>query len=84
MQAWISNVQSLAYTIEEAGIPVTDHDKILALTMGLPTSYDAVIINFDSTAPAELTIQSVITRLLKKPANSLVLFPTSLFPRIHN
>jgi hypothetical protein len=71
MQAWISDVQSLAYTIEEAGIPVTDHNKILALTMGLPTSYDAVIINFDSTAPAELTIQSVITRLLNEETRQL-------------
>jgi hypothetical protein len=71
MQAWISDVQSLAYTIEEAGIPVTDQDKILALTMGLPTSYDDVIINFDSTAPAELTFQSVITRLLNEETRQL-------------
>ncbi len=66
MQSWIGDVQSLAYTIEEAGIPVTDQDKILALTMGLSPSYDAVIINFDSTAPADLTFQSVITRLLNE------------------
>jgi hypothetical protein len=42
MQAWIEDVQSLANTIEEGGIPVTDQDKTLAPTMGLPSSYDAV------------------------------------------
>lgn len=71
MQSWIGHVQSLAYSIEEAGIPVTDQDKILALTMGLPPSYDAVIINFDSTAPADLTFQSVITRLLNEETRQL-------------
>lgn len=85
MQAWIGNVQSLAYTIEEAGIPVTDQDKILALTMGLPPSYDAVIINFDSTAPSELTFQSVITRLLNDETRQLssalpVPIPTAVIP----
>jgi hypothetical protein len=71
MQSWIGHVQSLAYSIEEAGIPVKDQDKILALTMGLPPCYDAVIINFDSTAPTELNFQSVITRLLNKETRQL-------------
>jgi hypothetical protein len=39
--------------------------------MSLPTSYDAVIINFDSTAPAELTFQSVITHLLNEEIRQL-------------
>jgi hypothetical protein len=83
MQAWIGSVQSLAYTIEEAGIPVTDQDKILALTMGLPPSYDAVIINFDSTAPSELTFQSVITRLLNEETRQLsgtISLPAAITP----
>ena len=66
MQAWIGDIQSLAFRMREAGIEVTDQDKILALTMGLPESYDAVIINFDSTSPELLTLNHVITRLLNE------------------
>ncbi|KAJ6580245.1 hypothetical protein B0H10DRAFT_1834887, partial [Mycena sp. CBHHK59/15] len=36
-----------------------------------PWDYDAIIINFDSTAPAELTFQSVITRLLNEETRQL-------------
>jgi gag-polypeptide of LTR copia-type/Domain of unknown function (DUF4219)/Zinc knuckle len=68
MQAWIGHIQSLAFRMEEAKIEVTDQDWILALTMGLPASYDAVIINFDSTAPEHLMLNHVITWLLNKEA----------------
>ncbi|KAF9552652.1 hypothetical protein CPC08DRAFT_615802, partial [Agrocybe pediades] len=66
MQAWIGQVQGLAFRLEQAGIAVTDQDKILALTMGLPPSYDAVIINFDSTPSDQLTLNHVISRLLNE------------------
>ena len=66
MQAWIGDIQSLAFQMREAGIEVTNQDKILALTMGLPKSYDAVIINFDSTSPELLMLNHIITRLLNE------------------
>jgi hypothetical protein len=68
MQAWIGHIQSLAFRMEEAGIEVADQDRILALTMGLPDSYDPVIINFDSTASELLTLNHVIARLLNEEA----------------
>jgi hypothetical protein len=75
MQAWIGVIQSLAFRMEEAQIVVTDQDRILALTMGLPISYNAVIINFDSTPADQLTLDCVITRLLneetRQAANSV-------------
>src|SRR5258708_6740089 len=52
--------------MEHTGMEVTAQNQILALTMGLPSSYDAVIINFDATSPEQLTVNHVITRLLNK------------------
>ena len=66
MQSWIGHIKSLAFRMEEAGIDVSDQDRILALTMGLPNSYDAVIINFDATPPDQLTLNHVIARLLNE------------------
>ncbi|KAJ6561034.1 hypothetical protein DFH09DRAFT_1160302 [Mycena vulgaris] len=34
--------------------------------MGLPASYDLVIINFDTTSPEQLTVEHVIARLLNE------------------
>jgi len=45
---------------------VSDQDKILALTIGLPPSYDPVIINFDAVPPESLTFNDVIAWLLNK------------------
>ena len=66
MQSWIGQVQSLAFRMAHAGIAITDQDRILTLTMGLPGTYDAVIINFDSTPADQLTLNNVITRLLNE------------------
>ena len=66
MQAWIGQIQALRFHLEQAGITVSDQDKILALTMGLPSSYDAVIINFDSTPSDQLTLSHVISCLLNE------------------
>ena len=68
MQAWIGHIQSLAFRMEEAGIEVDDQDRIFALTMGLPDSYDPVIINFDLTASELLTLNHVIAHLLNEEA----------------
>ena len=67
MQFWIGQIQSQAFTIEEViGTKVSDQDKILALTIGLPSSYDPVIINFDVAPPDSLTFNSVVVQLLNE------------------
>ena len=78
MQAWIGVIQSLAFRMEEAQIAVTDQDRILALTMGLPTSYDTVIINFDSTPADQLTLDRVITRLLNEETRQAAQAPSAI------
>jgi hypothetical protein len=71
MQAWIGLIQGLAFRMEQADISVSDQDRILALTMGLPTSYDTVIVNFDATPPNLLTPNHVITRLLNEETRQI-------------
>jgi len=77
MQAWIGVIQSLVFWMEEAQITVTDQDQILALTMGLPTLYDAIIINFDSTPADQLTLDHIITRLLNEETQQAAQTPSS-------
>lgn len=64
MSGWIGEVKAEAFEMEELGITVADQDIILALTMGLPRSYENLIIAFDNTPAADLTLEHVITRLL--------------------
>jgi len=45
---------------------VINQDIILGLTIGLPSSYDAVIINFDSIPADQLTLDNVISHLLNE------------------
>ncbi|EDR09511.1 uncharacterized protein LACBIDRAFT_325924 [Laccaria bicolor S238N-H82] len=66
MQAWIGHIQGLAFRMEQSGVEVSDQDKILALTMGLPPSYDPVIINFDATLSKLLTLNNIIAHLLNE------------------
>jgi hypothetical protein len=66
MQSWIGAVKALVFRLEQARIDMSEQDIILALTMGLPVAYDAVIINFDATAPELLTLDHVITHLLNE------------------
>jgi hypothetical protein len=66
MEDWIGCVQSMVLRMEYTGIVVTDQDKILAFTMGLPTTYKTVVINIDATSPNALTVEHVISRLLNE------------------
>jgi hypothetical protein len=52
--------------MQEAGVATTSQDMILAVTMGLPPTYDAVIINFDSTSPDQLTFENVVAWLINE------------------
>jgi len=66
MEAWIGRIQSMVLRMEYTGVVVTDQDRILALTMGLPASYEAIVINFDATSSTDLTVEHVISRLLNE------------------
>jgi gag-polypeptide of LTR copia-type len=76
MQAWIGQIQGLAFCMKHAKIAVTDQDKILAITMGLPPSFNNVIINFDSMSPETLTLDFVIARLLNEEVRQITTAPS--------
>ena len=64
VQAWIGQIRSMAFRMEETGLTVSNQDIILALTLGLPPSFDQVIVALDSTPTKDLALDVVITRLL--------------------
>ncbi|THV04516.1 hypothetical protein K435DRAFT_616491, partial [Dendrothele bispora CBS 962.96] len=65
MSAWIGEVKAQAFEMEEVGLQVTDLDMIL-LTMGLPSSFDGLIIQLDATPYEDLTVDHVATQLLSE------------------
>ncbi|KAE9398284.1 hypothetical protein BT96DRAFT_822277 [Gymnopus androsaceus JB14] len=66
MQAWIGKIQAQALEMEIAEVKVSKQDVILALTLGLPSTYGAIIISFSAMDPKKLIIDTVITRLLNE------------------
>lgn len=64
MTSWIGAVKEQAFNMTEAGMDVSEHDQILAITGGLPPSYSATISTLDHTAPSALTLDSLIPQLL--------------------
>ncbi|KAJ3818226.1 hypothetical protein F5880DRAFT_1463190, partial [Lentinula raphanica] len=76
-----------AFELAMAGIAVDDHDIILTLTLGLPSSVcDPIIISFDLTNPAKLTLDVVITCLLNEETHqtSSQSYPTAATPTINS
>jgi hypothetical protein len=76
MQSWIGEIQKQAFMMKEAEIMVSDQDIILMLTIGLPSSYDAVIINFNSTPADQLILNNVIAHLLNEETRQTTAAPT--------
>jgi hypothetical protein len=77
IQAFISEARRLANQLKDIGVTVDEEDIILVLTGGLPPSYDNFVVSLDSTPPADLTLDYVITRLLNEEARQLGTVPTA-------
>ncbi|PIL27166.1 transcription factor [Ganoderma sinense ZZ0214-1] len=77
MTAWIADVRRAAFRLEEIGAPVSEEDRILVVTNGLPDSYSQLIVTLDSTPPDDLTLENVITRLLNEEARQTVSKPAA-------
>ncbi|EIW62481.1 uncharacterized protein TRAVEDRAFT_93821, partial [Trametes versicolor FP-101664 SS1] len=75
IQAWVGEVRSMAFRMEEASISVSEQDKILAITLGLPPSFDGVIISLDATPTEQLTLDVVISRLLNDEVRQMSTIP---------
>ena len=59
MSAWVGRVKSMSFI-------TMDEDRILALTMGLDTTYDSFVISLDSTPMTDLTLHYVVHCMLNK------------------
>jgi hypothetical protein len=67
MQSWIGSICQQAFILmQEAGVATTSQDMILVVTMGLPPTYDTIIINFNSTSPDQLTFENVVAWLINE------------------
>ncbi|PPQ93635.1 hypothetical protein CVT25_000821 [Psilocybe cyanescens] len=66
MSAYVARVRHIAFLLEEAGVKVTEDDLILAITSGLPHSYDSFLISLDATPDSEYMLIYVITRLMNE------------------
>ena len=66
MSAYVARVRHIAFLLEEAGVNVTDDDIILAITSGLPHSYDSFLISLDATSDTDYTLPHVIARLVNE------------------
>jgi len=64
MSGWIREVKAQTFEMEEAGVEVSELDTILAITMGLPSSYNHVVTTFDEIDTEQLTVDYVTTHLL--------------------
>ncbi|KAJ7087640.1 hypothetical protein B0H15DRAFT_781131 [Mycena belliarum] len=62
--SWIAEVRHSAYLLEQAGYALTDVDKVLALTQGLPASYSTFLVTLDTLAAP--TFETVVVRLLNE------------------
>jgi hypothetical protein len=69
MSDWIAEVNRIAFQLEEIGVNVSDEDKILVLTQGLPEEYRQFIITLDATPSTQLTIDDVTSRLINEESH---------------
>jgi gag-polypeptide of LTR copia-type/Zinc knuckle len=72
MSSWVADVRELAHRIKQTGFELQDEHVILVLTQGLDESYHPLIIVLDSALPEELTMDSVITRLINEESRRSV------------
>jgi len=66
MPAYIARVRHVAFLLQEADVTVSDDDLILAITSGLPHSYDSFLISLDAAPDREFTLSNVTARLVNE------------------
>jgi hypothetical protein len=63
MASWIADVKGVAFQLSQIGVTVPEEDTILALTNGLPPSYEHLVLTLDSTPSEVFNLDYVIRRL---------------------
>ncbi|KAJ7429694.1 hypothetical protein B0H11DRAFT_1895062 [Mycena galericulata] len=76
--SWIAEVRHSAYLLEQAGYKLTDVDKVLALTQGLPASYSTFLVTLDALVSP--TFDDVIVKLLNEETRQKYSLPSAPTP----
>ena len=63
MASWIADVKGVVFQLSQIGVTIPDEDTILALTNGLPSSYEHLVLTLDSTPSEVFNLDYVIGRL---------------------
>jgi len=63
MMDFVTKVSAAVNEMAAANIEISDEDVILQLLMGLPSSYDALVVNLESLPREQLTREYVTSRL---------------------
>ena len=79
ISSYISRLRHVAFLLEQAAFTVTDDDMILALTAGLPHSYDNFLVSLDTLPDSEYTLTIIISRLNNEYQRQHMYFST---PRV--
>ena len=66
MSTYVAQVQHVAFLLEEADVTATNDDIILAITSGLPRSYDSFLISLDATYDDNYMLAYVIAHLVNE------------------
>lgn len=82
LAAYIGRVRSIAFKLEDAGFEVPEIDIIVAICLGLPKSYDPVIVGFDALAVSDLSLDVVIARLLNEETRHDIPGQSSSFKKL--
>ena len=63
MASWIADVKGVTFQLSQIGVMIPDEDIILALTNGLPSSYEQLVLMLNSTPSEVFNLDYVIRRL---------------------
>ena len=63
MASWIADVKGVAFQLSQIEVTIPEEDTILALTNGLPPSYEHLVLTLDSTPSEVFNLDYVIRRL---------------------
>jgi hypothetical protein len=68
MASWVADVKGVVFQLAQIGVLVPDEDIILALTNGLSSSYENLVLTLDSTPSNTFNLNYVIGRLRTEEA----------------
>lgn len=66
VNAWVSEVKTLALHLEQSGVSVIDEDIILAICAGLPPIYEHFRVSIDNLSDDECSLNNIISKLLNE------------------